>query len=90
MELFIARQPIFDIHKNVVAYELLFRSPGAVTATPTDDTAATRAVLSNAFLMMGIDSLTDGKKAFVNFDGATLLDQVPRLLPAAILIVEIL
>ena len=90
MELFIARQPIFDIHKNVVAYELLFRSPGAVTATHTDDTAATRAVLSNAFLMMGIDSLTDGKRAFVNFDAATLLDQVPRLLPSKILTVEIL
>ncbi len=90
MELFIARQPIFDTHKNVVAYELLFRSPGSVTATHTDDTAATRAVLSNAFLMMGIDSLTDGKKAFVNFDAATILDQVPKLLPAAILIVEIL
>ena len=90
MELFIARQPIFDTQKNVVAYELLFRSPGAVTATHTDDTAATRAVLSNAFLMMGIDSLTDGQRAFVNFGTATLLDQVPQLLPANILTVEIL
>lgn len=90
MELFIARQPIFDTQKNVVAYELLFRSAGAATATHTDDTAATRDVLSNAFLMMGIDSLTDGQRAFVNFGTATLLDQVPQLLPANILTVEIL
>ena len=26
MEVFVARQPIFDLKKNVIAYELLFRS----------------------------------------------------------------
>jgi c-di-GMP-related signal transduction protein len=29
MELYVARQPIFDVHTNVAAYELLYRS-GAV------------------------------------------------------------
>lgn len=90
MDIFVARQPIFDQQNQVVAYELLFRSSPANVATHTDDTAATLEVLSNVFLQMGIDAITEGKRAFVNFGAALLLQQVPQLLPPEILAVEVL
>jgi len=39
---------------------------------------------------MGIDTIAEGKRAFVNFNEALLLQQVPHLLPSNILAVEIL
>jgi len=63
MEVFVARHPIFDEHKDVYGYELGFRS-GFVTyyeALEKDKSA----VDLMAFVNFG--ELTDGKKGFVKF-----------------------
>jgi c-di-GMP-related signal transduction protein len=90
MNVCIARQPIFKKNENVYAYELLFRD-GMSGAFPdiSGDTATSR-VLSNAFLEMGIEEITAGKKAFINFTEQLLTDGVPKLFPKTILTVEIL
>ena len=90
MEVFVARQPIFDNKIEVVAYELLYRNGMFNRAELIDDNQATTDVVTNVFLQMGIDTIAEGKRAFVNFNEALLLQQVPHLLPSNILAVEIL
>ena len=90
MEVFVARQPIFNSKMEVVAYELLYRNSMFNRAELIDENQATTDVLTNVFLQMGVDTIAEGKRAFVNFNEALLLQQVPQLLPSHILAVEIL
>jgi c-di-GMP-related signal transduction protein len=62
----VGRQPIFDVHGNVVAYELLFRgSMDAVTAG-RQDTYATSTVMINAFTEFGIREVAGDRLCFIN------------------------
>ena len=67
MPVFVARQPIFDKDKNVFAYELLFRSGLENYCDSLDGDESTLDVISNSFLVIGLDDLTDGKRGFINF-----------------------
>jgi EAL and modified HD-GYP domain-containing signal transduction protein len=92
MESFVARQPIFDKQNEVYAYELLYRKDRAKNAydeTVDADQASTRTII-NGFVEIGLDKLTSGRKAFVNFTEKLLLDNIPALLPPQFLVVEIL
>ena len=53
-EAYIARQPILDRRKKVVAYELLFRDGNAAFMPNIDGDLATNTVLANAFLAIGL------------------------------------
>lgn len=67
MNVFLARQPIFDADLNVVAYELLYRAGEHSTrAEITDANAASKEVLVNAFSEIGLEHITSGKPALVN------------------------
>ena len=91
MDVFVARQPIFDQKQNVFAYELLFRSGDTQNFfTGLDGDQATSSVLSNSFHAIGMDNLTNGKLAFVNFTRNLLLLEVPTLFPKDMVAVEIL
>lgn len=89
MDIFIARQPIFDKRMNVVAYELLYRS-GKINAASSDGDSATSAVIVNGLVMIGLETLTDRKKAFVNFTRNLLLDETATVFPPEMLVVEVL
>lgn len=90
MDIFVARQPIFDQHQKVYAYELLFRSSLANVFSHPDPNQATSTVMSNSFFMMGIDFVTGGKKAFLNLTGDMLVQEYVTLLPKEVAVVEIL
>lgn len=90
MQVLVARQPIFDKTKNVVAYELLFRSSMSNHYGGGDGDQATTDVIVASFLSIGMDVVTGGKKAFINFTDNLLKDKVAHLLPSDILAVEIL
>lgn len=90
MEVFVARQPIFDVKENVVAYELLFRSDNYNSCYNKDGDKATIDVLNNCFTVIGMETLTEGKRAFVNFTETLILNKVPQLLPKEVVVVEIL
>ncbi|HWR39817.1 MAG TPA: HDOD domain-containing protein [Patescibacteria group bacterium] len=90
MDVFVARQPIFDRKQRVVAYELLFRKGLESVFEATDGDAATSQVVFNSFVSLGIDSIADGQRAFVNFTGNLLKQGLPKLLPHELLVVEIL
>lgn len=91
MDVFVARQTIFDRNRKEYGYELLFRSTGESTSFDgTDAAAATTGVLANSLLSVGLDHLLDGKKAFVNFDRTLLLGGLHEILPPEILVIEVL
>jgi len=91
MDVFVARQPIFDREQNVFAYELLFRSGLDRTSFEhMDGDTATSSVITDSFFTIGMESLTGGKRAFVNFTKNLLLNETATLLPKELLTVEIL
>ena len=90
MDVFIARQPIFNKRKQVFAYELLFRVGNANAYAETDGDRATSNVISDSMLLFGIDTLTRGRKAFINFTRNLLLDETATTLPKDTLVIEIL
>ncbi len=55
-----------------------------------DGSSATKDVLVTAFSDIGIEQITGGRKAFVNFTSDLILDEVPHMLSNDILIVELL
>lgn len=91
MDVFVARQPIFDRKRQVFGYELLYRNSMVNRFDPTvNSTEATTLLLNHSYITIGIDNLTENKKAFVNFDENLLLNQTALLLSRKKVIVEIL
>lgn len=87
---YVARQPIFDQHKNIYAYELLFRD-GAINHMPdVDGDVATTALLTNTLFTIGMDTLVRGHKSFINFTQNLLERRVPLLLPKETTVIEVL
>jgi EAL and modified HD-GYP domain-containing signal transduction protein len=90
MDIFLARQPIFDRNLKTFGYELLFRG-GLDNIFPNiDGDTASSSVLSNSFLCIGLDQLTGNRKAFINFTQNLLLKEVPCLFSPQLLFSEIL
>jgi c-di-GMP-related signal transduction protein len=85
---YVARQPIFDRQQKVFGYELLFRD-GLKNAFSGDTDEASRATLDRS-LLMGLDVLCDGRRAFVNCTRDTLIEGLVMLLPSATTVVEVL
>src|SRR5579864_2543388 len=85
---YVARQPIFDREERVFGYELLFRD-GLENAFSGNRDEASRATLDRS-LLVGLDVLCDGRRAFVNCTRDTLIKGLVTLLPSASTVVEIL
>jgi len=90
MNTFIARQPIFDMNQKVYGYELLFRSGLDNVFRHTDPDQATSKVIADSFFLLGIQSLTGGKRAFINITRDILLNEFLFLIPKERIVVEIL
>jgi c-di-GMP-related signal transduction protein len=85
----IARQPILDANRKVCGYELLYRAPGADPAgAPSDDLVASR-VLTDALQAIGLDALTGGAPAFLNFTRPLLLENAAALLAPKDVVIEL-
>lgn len=85
-----AKQPIFDRLKRVIAYELLFRSGTENLFTELDGNRASQSVLNSVVHVFGLASLTGGKPAFVNFTRDLLVSRLAYVIPPNQLVVEIL
>lgn len=90
MDIFVARQPIFNQQQEVYAYELLYRSGINKFYSCLDGDQASSEVITNSFLLIGLETLTRGKKAFINFTKNLLEDEVAILLPQEHIVIEIL
>lgn len=86
----LARQPILDRRQQVVGYELLCRPVPQDTRQWQDDFGdhATSEVLISAFNDIGIDLVTGGLPAYINFTRHWL--HHPPMLPADSLVAELL
>lgn len=90
LQTFIARQPIFDNHIKVHAYELLFRSSlENVFRHANPDQAASKVIVDSSFLM-GLETVTGHKKAFINVTRDVLINQYITLLPKELAVTELL
>jgi c-di-GMP-related signal transduction protein len=88
---FVARQPIFDREKCVVAYELLFRSgfDNVFTDFAHQDDASSK-TLVDSFLLFDINQLAGGNRVFVNVTRNVLLGNWVEAFPGDLLVVELL
>jgi EAL and modified HD-GYP domain-containing signal transduction protein len=89
LEKFLARQPIFDSHRIVFGYELLFRSSLENFCSLSQPDVAAASAADNLFLF-GIGHLTQGRRAFLNCTCDFLLRDYPALLPKECVVLEIL
>lgn len=87
---FVGRQPIFDQHKIVYAYELLFRSGSENSANIVDGNQASTQVMINALTDFGLDSIVGKHRAFINLTRELLVDDLIQLLPCERVVLEIL
>lgn len=91
MEIFVARQPIFDRNSKIYGYELLYRNSEKNAFDPTvSDEQATSELLINSYFSIGMEKLIGKCKAFINFDKKLLKEEMPALLDAKKVVVELL
>lgn len=64
--LFIARQPIYDLKQTVMGYELLYRNGDVDKAIFEDANQASCETILNTFMHIGIDNLIGSALAFIN------------------------
>ncbi len=90
MDVFVARQPIFDLKKKVFGYELLFRNGFENTFPDIDGNVATNTLLSNTFFSFELKELLRKKPGFINFTKDLILEKTPLLFPSHHMVIEVL
>ncbi|WP_340677915.1 HDOD domain-containing protein [Paraglaciecola sp.] len=90
MSFYAARQPILNRDKTLFAYELLFRQSLENIFPQINDNEATAKLIAGLQFNLGLETLTEGTLAFINFTHDSLLDGYPLLLPKEQIVVEIL
>lgn len=85
-----ARQPIFNINRDVYGYELLFRDSLKNAFPNIDGDTATSKLIETTQFNLGLDELTQGSLAFINFSDELVIQKFPTLLPKEQLVVELL
>jgi EAL and modified HD-GYP domain-containing signal transduction protein len=89
----LARQPILDRKKNTFAFELLYRSfPSYINRYPDkqDGTLATIKLIQSSMFLMGIEKVTGGKPAFINFTKESIIEGIPNILNPKHCVLEVL
>ena len=86
----VARQPILDARHHVFGYELLYRASAEAAAFTGSGENASAQVVGDAMLAIGFETLTDGRRAFVNLASEMLLSDASRVLDPEQVVLEIL
>ncbi len=72
-QVWVARQAVHDARRQVVAYQLMFRGQDGARGGPVGEgEQATTQVIASTLGTFGLDSIADGRPAFVNFTRAFL------------------
>jgi EAL and modified HD-GYP domain-containing signal transduction protein len=91
LSFYVARQPILDKYKKLFAYELLLRdSLDNIFPKNINDDEATAKIIEGLEYNLGLESLTQGSLAFINFTHDSLINGYPLLLDKEQIVVEIL
>ena len=86
---YFARQPILDIERRTIGFELLFRDGPANIFPDIDPDLATSRLLSDHMLSTHYETLGD-KLGFINFPYDSLVNGLPTLFPPNNMVIEIL
>jgi c-di-GMP-related signal transduction protein len=86
---YVAGQPIFTVDEKVFGYERLFRDGVEDYFREQDADVASRKT-RDASQQMGLETLCEGKRAFVNCTREVLLKDYITLLPSPLTVVEVL
>ncbi|MBA4158148.1 MAG: EAL domain-containing protein [Gemmatimonadetes bacterium] len=91
LDIFIARQPIFDAHDRLFGYELLYRKNAtqnfAADATPEQMSSD---VIVHSIIDIGLEQITTGHTGFLNFSREMLVSGVYELLDPNSVMIELL
>ncbi len=90
VDIFVARQPIFDRERRVTGYELLYRSSEVNAAGPGRSEVITSVNLERTLLGFGLDTLTANRDAWINVSRHMLVHDHWSMLPAATTVLELL
>lgn len=90
MNVFLARQPILDLKQRIRAYEIFYRSGYTNHYLAADPDEASSIVVLDTFQHLGLDSLTGGNPAFINFSHRLLEMGIATLFPTKYLVIELL
>ncbi|HEX3747360.1 MAG TPA: HDOD domain-containing protein [Bryobacteraceae bacterium] len=88
MNVFLARQPIYDAERKIHGYELLFRRADTTEADVRDGTVATAQVLLNAAIDIGVDRIAGDELLFINCTREILMSE--PIIPPDRCVLEIL
>ncbi len=86
---FVTRQPILDAAGKVFAYELLYRDTAADGTHSTSGEASGARGLTDAVVTFGLETVAEGRPAFLSLTKDLLLGQIATLLPTAKAILQI-
>ena len=90
MDVFVARQPIFRADGGIMGYELLYRGNGEIETADGDSISGmSSTVLVNSLLAIGLEEITGGYTAFINFPREFLLDEMAEILDPEKVVIEL-
>lgn len=91
MDVYVARQAIFNVDREVIAYELLFRNNNTINEfISVENSNPTLEVIRNSFSVIGLDKVTQGKMAFINFDEDLIKSDIIEFFSNESITIEIL
>ncbi len=91
MDVFLARQPIFNRSLQVEGYELLYRFANQLNdSEPHDGDRATSKVIAQSMLVTNFDKLVANKLAFINFSDHLILQEIPLIFDPHKIVIELL
>jgi c-di-GMP phosphodiesterase len=86
---YVGRQPIYDLRREIQAYELLYRRSAADTAAHIQDgDRASAELMLRAFLDIGLPQVSAARPVFINLPAALLADD--PIIPPDRCVVEVL
>jgi EAL and modified HD-GYP domain-containing signal transduction protein len=85
----VARQAVLDARGLVLGYELLYRGSVRDAAGATDGDIVGARLLTGAVLDLKLDTLTDGRTAFINISRSMLLNGAATLLKPTAAVFEL-
>lgn len=89
-DIFVGRQPIYDRHLQLYAYELLYRGGDVDFASFSEGDRATSQVLLNTFTEFGVDRVVGNHLAFINLTRGFIVGEYPLPVPRTQVVLEVL
>ena len=83
--IYLGRQPIVKKDRELIGFELLFRSTELNYATVTNAVHATATVIGHLMHEFGLQTVLGGYKGFINVDETIIMSDAIELLPKSTL-----